>query len=147
MTRRTTPHRYQFLRRVEFSDTDAAGVTHFSRLLSFVEEAEHALFRELEIPVITKSTGWPRASLDVRFLAPCRFGDLLQLELSDFALEQSFLQYNFSAAVYLDLQPPPGLSSPVLRGTMRICHVVLGEEGKLASLPIPEEIASKLRAV
>ena len=34
-------------RRVEFSDTDMAGIVHFANYLRYVESAEHALWRHL----------------------------------------------------------------------------------------------------
>ena len=35
-------------RKVEFSDTDMAGIVHFSRLIIFMENAEHAFLRSVE---------------------------------------------------------------------------------------------------
>ena len=34
-------------RKVEFSDTDMAGIVHFSRLIVFMENAEHAFIEAL----------------------------------------------------------------------------------------------------
>ena len=38
---------FTYFRRVEFSDTDTAGLIHFSAMLKYMEEAEHAFYRSL----------------------------------------------------------------------------------------------------
>ena len=38
-------------RRVEFRDTDAAGIVHFSVFFNYMEEAEHAFLRNLGLDV------------------------------------------------------------------------------------------------
>ena len=43
-------------RRVEFHETDAAGIAHFSSLLIFMEQAEHALLRSLGLSVASHAT-------------------------------------------------------------------------------------------
>ena len=40
-------HEYRMTRRVEFADTDTAGVAHFSAFFRYVEETEHAFYRSL----------------------------------------------------------------------------------------------------
>ena len=39
-------------RRVEFRDTDAAGILHFTSYFAYMEEAEHALLRHLGTSVM-----------------------------------------------------------------------------------------------
>ena len=34
-------HEYRTSRRIEFADTDMAGIAHFSRFYVFMEQAEH----------------------------------------------------------------------------------------------------------
>jgi len=43
------PMAYEFkvVRRVEFSDTDMAGIVHYSNFFRYMETAEHAFFRSL----------------------------------------------------------------------------------------------------
>ena len=38
------PYEYYIKRRVEFSDTDMAGIVHFARFFVFMEAAEHAFY-------------------------------------------------------------------------------------------------------
>ena len=41
------PSEFNTTRRIEFSDTDMAGIVHFSRFFVFMEAAEHAFLRSL----------------------------------------------------------------------------------------------------
>ncbi len=50
-------------RLVEFCETDAAGIAHFSSLTTYMEQAEHALFRSLGLSVFPQQT--PSSSQDV----------------------------------------------------------------------------------
>ena len=110
----TSPATYIHRRRVEFADTDAAGVAHFSRLLAMVEEAEHAFFRERGIPILTKDSAWPVVRVEVDFCGACRFGEEIEIRLSDFQPGKSSLAYRFEATVE---------SRKVFSGKMTKCHI------------------------
>lgn len=135
----TSPAHSTFLRRIEFSDTDAAGVAHFTRLLAFVEEAEHAFFRSRGVEPFDGVSGWPRVAMETRFLAPCKFGDTLEISLAEWTVEGSRLQFSFSAEI-------AGRDSKVecFRGVMRVCHVRIDAGGAFQPMEVPEEIRSAL---
>lgn len=61
-------------RRVEWIDTDAAGIWHYSTAIRFAESAETALHRELGIGELT-SGGSPRVRVEFDFHAPLRFDE------------------------------------------------------------------------
>ena len=88
-------HLYQ--RRVQFADTDAAGVVHFARLLCYVEEAEHDLLKSLNIPLLDDG-GWPRVHVACDYLAPAKFGELLTVAISPIRLGASSILWSFSVA-------------------------------------------------
>ena len=44
---------FQTRRKIEFSDTDMAGIVHFSRFFIFMETAEHEFLRSLGTSVDT----------------------------------------------------------------------------------------------
>lgn len=73
-------------RRVEFSDTDAAGIVHFSRFFVFMESAEHAFWRALGTSVHSiwdgRSIGWPRLKATCEFSRPVRFEDELDIRVA-----------------------------------------------------------------
>jgi acyl-CoA thioester hydrolase len=69
---------------VEFCHTDAAGIAHFSSLMQYVEQAEHAFLRSLGLSVFSFSPGsytWPRVKVSAEFLGPAFFEDKLKIEL------------------------------------------------------------------
>jgi acyl-CoA thioesterase FadM len=43
---------YRYKRRVQFADTDLAGVVHFSWIAKYMEEAEHALWRDAGLSIV-----------------------------------------------------------------------------------------------
>jgi len=111
----TSPATYIHRRRVEFADTDAAGVAHFSRLLAMVEEAEHGFFRERGIPILTKDSAWPVVRVEVDFAGACRFGDDIEVRLSDFQPGKTSLAYAFEGAID---------GRVVFSGKMTKCHIL-----------------------
>jgi YbgC/YbaW family acyl-CoA thioester hydrolase len=110
----TSPAAHVYRRRVEFSDTDAAGIAHFSRLLAMVEAAVHDFFRKNSIPVFSESAGWPLVGLKVDFQAPCRFGDELEISLYDFSPGESSLGFSFEARLAGD---------GIFAGRATVCHI------------------------
>jgi acyl-CoA thioester hydrolase len=72
-------------RRVEFSDTDAAGIAHFAAFFRMMEQAEHELLRSVGLSVVTRdgagTMSWPRVAAKCDFRAAARFEDLLEIEV------------------------------------------------------------------
>ena len=57
------PSHYRLKRRVQFYETDAAGIVHFSWFYRYMEEAEHALWREVGLSIAPREeeeVGFPR---------------------------------------------------------------------------------------
>ncbi|MGC4089169.1 MAG: hotdog domain-containing protein [Polyangiaceae bacterium] len=74
-------------RRVEFHDTDMAGIIHFSNYYLYMEQAEHELFRSLGLKIHGQfpdgtTYGWPPVATSASFHAPARYEDLLDVRLS-----------------------------------------------------------------
>lgn len=72
--------------RVEFCDTDMAGIVHFANFYRYMEQAEHAFFRSLGLETMHNNddgsvTGWPRVSASCSFKAPAFFNDILDIHL------------------------------------------------------------------
>ena len=64
-------------RRVQFHETDLAGLVHFSVFFRYMEEAEHALWRAAGLSIHPPGTevGWPRRSTGFEFYRALRFED------------------------------------------------------------------------
>ena len=88
---------FRTTRRVEFADTDLAGIVHFARFFVFLETAEHELLRSLGHAVRSERDGrvigWPRVEATCRYLAPARFGDELEIRLWVVRLGESSVTY------------------------------------------------------
>ena len=141
---KTGAFEFKLTRRVEFSDTDMAGIMHFSNFFRFMEAAEQAFFRSLGLsihdsrrrPVI----GWPRVHASCDFRRPLRFEDLVEVHLQVREKRERSLVYSFT---FRRLNEP---SSPeVARGRLVVACVSRPEpQGPMASIPIPKSISDKI---
>lgn len=85
-------------RRVEFRDTDAAGIVHFSAFFTMMEAAEHELLRSLGIAVlpdrdVSERLSWPRVSAQCDYLAAAHFEDELSIEVGISKIGNSSVSY------------------------------------------------------
>lgn len=79
-------HEFLWTRRVEFADTDLAGVLHFANYYKFMEAAEHAYWRSMGLCVLhqdgERELSWPRVATSCEYFAPARFEDELELAVT-----------------------------------------------------------------
>ena len=132
-------------RRVEFSDTDMAGIVHFANFLRYVESAEHAMWRHLGGSVHTSSDegqhGWPRLSFSCDFFKPARFEDLLDVRLNIEEVRNTTVRYSF----HIFNSDPEVL---VASGEMTIIHVALDSKlGRIQKAPIPDDVRALLNGL
>jgi YbgC/YbaW family acyl-CoA thioester hydrolase len=87
------------LRRIEFSETDAAGLFHFSGYFRLMEFAEAAFVRQLGWPLLEQrqnsAFGFPRIHAKAKFIRPLKFEDEVDIQLSINSLELSRIHYSF----------------------------------------------------
>jgi len=85
--------------RVEFYETDMAGIVHFSNYFRWMESAETELFHRLEIPIAKREgsiiTGWPKVETSCNFIAPLRFQDEIEITLTIKEIKNHSLCYHF----------------------------------------------------
>lgn len=80
-------HRFICSDRVHFSDTDMAGIVHFSNFFRYMERVEHAFFRSLGFSIVDpqeqgdERVGWPRVHASCDYFAPLRFEEEFEAEL------------------------------------------------------------------
>lgn len=133
---------YSHSQRVEFRDTDAAGIAHFSMFFVWMEQAEHAALRHLGLSVLPPRTDaspvitWPRVSATCDYQSPAYFEDELQIEVEVAKLGSKSVTYalRFRAS---DRQLASG------RLTTVCCQCEL--HGALTPIVIPTEIREKLQ--
>ncbi len=76
------PAEYRMKRRVQFYETDMAGIVHFSWFFRYMEEAEHAMWREAGLSIAGGSgVAWPRIEASFDFHRPLKFEDEFEVHL------------------------------------------------------------------
>ncbi len=125
-------------RRVEFAETDLAGVMHFSNYYRWMEAVEHAFWRSLGLSVVTEHDGrtisWPRVLTSCEYFGPAHFEDEIELRLRISGLSEKSLTFE----VEFHKQ---GLR--IARGRQKaVCCEMVG--GQFRSTPIPEAIRRRL---
>lgn len=138
------PHEFKLTRRIEFAETDMAGIVHFSNFFKMMEATEHAFFRSLghsihgQDPVST--VGWPRVSATCDFRAPLRFEDEVEIHLQVAEIRTRSIRYQFTFRKVAD-------GTEVAHGGVTaVCARVEKTTGKLSAVPIPDSIAVLLQA-
>jgi YbgC/YbaW family acyl-CoA thioester hydrolase len=129
---------FRTTRRIEFHDTDMAGIVHFSNFFRFMESAEVELLRSLgvsvRLPWGSQMIGFPRVSASCDYLRPARFEDVLDVTVSVAKVGRSSVTYAFEF----------GKAGEVIaRGKITsVCCRVLDDQ--FESMPVPEGIRDLL---
>ena len=129
---------FHYSRRVQFSETDLAGIAHFSAFFRFMEEAEHALWRAagLSIGAAEKTGGWPRVSAAFDYKSPLRFEDEFDVIVDIAEMTRRSIRYAFTIN-----------RGDVLVGTGTMTAVCTKKEnGQLQAIDLPTEVVEGLRA-
>jgi acyl-CoA thioester hydrolase len=68
---------FTYRRRVQFPETDASGIVHFTNFFKYVEEAEHAMWRAAGLSIARRGAGigFPRVAASFEFRRPLVFED------------------------------------------------------------------------
>jgi acyl-CoA thioester hydrolase len=138
------PYEFKITRRVEFSETDMAGIVHFSNFCRYMEYAEHAFFRSLGHSVQAEDlgVGWPRVTSSCEFESPLRFEDELQIHLIVAQKKTRSIRYNFvfhRVVQGVEQAPRAGTGSMTV-----VCVQRDKETGKMSSTEIPPAIADQI---
>jgi len=127
---------FAITRRVEFHETDAAGIMHFSNFYRWMEVCEHEWFRSLGLPMMSTNPagirfGWPRREASCSFQRPLRCGDLVRITGTLIELGTTSLTYEFSFH-----KDRAGKWTQVALGRMSTVHVRQDESGRMEAEPI-----------
>ncbi|NIP86818.1 MAG: acyl-CoA thioesterase [Planctomycetales bacterium] len=129
-------HPLRYTRTVQWRDTDAAGIVHFSVFFNYMEEAETALLRAHGVDVLVTDDrdrySFPRVSAQCDYRSPIRFGDTVDIDVSVMRLGNSSVTYKFDfscdhrqvavgqvTAVYCHLADPGGPQAVPLPPSLR----------------------------
>jgi acyl-CoA thioester hydrolase len=89
------PARVVIRRRIEWIDTDAAGIYHWTTVFRLAEAAEAAMHTALGIPNDTFGA-CPRVSVSATFSKSLRFNDPVEVELAVESIGRSSLTYRLA---------------------------------------------------
>src|SRR6185295_19204354 len=91
---------FKLMRRVEFSETDMAGIMHFSNFFRYMEAAEHAFIRSLGLSIVptgyTPAIGWPRVDASCEYKRPLKYDDNVEVHLQVGAKSEKAVTYKFT---------------------------------------------------
>ncbi len=138
-------HRFVHNDRVQFADTDMAGIMHFANFFRFMERAEHAFFRSLGLSVVdrpehapeSERVGWPRVNVSCEYFAPLRFDDEVEVEVLIEEIRTRAVRFLFR------IRKTDG----ELAAEGRITTVCVRKDkatGKMRAVEIPERIRVKI---
>lgn len=138
------PHEFTTTRRVEFADTDMAGIAHFSCFFRWMEETEHAFLRSLGVTVHGevdgRRIGFARVHASADYSQPVRFEDLLAVRLEVESVRSKGIAYSFE---FRHASDPS--SAPLATGRLEVvCVVNDPTAGRLRAADLPPRIASQL---
>jgi len=136
------PYEFKVQRRVEFSETDMAGIMHYSNFFKFMETAEHAFYRSIGLSVVMKDAdpplGWPRVHAECDYSAPLRFEDLVEVHMLVKEKKNKALTYVFR------FYKINGERTEVARGALTVVCVT-HENGEMKAVKIPKNLADQIQ--
>jgi YbgC/YbaW family acyl-CoA thioester hydrolase len=121
---------------VQFHETDAAGIVHFSVFYLFMEEAEHALWREAGLSIARgrRHIAFPRVAAAFEFHRPLRFEDEFEVRIRVAAINRTSMRY----ACILTRG-----NERIATGTMTVVCVRAQPGAPMKAVPIPRNIAAR----
>ncbi|MFV1994568.1 MAG: acyl-CoA thioesterase [Verrucomicrobiales bacterium] len=141
--------RYTLSRRVEFADTDSAGIMHFSNYFRFMEVVEHSFFRSLGFSVAPEAGDgdapllWPRVHASCDFRLPLRFEQEVEIELLVEKIRGKSIRYRF----HFWKAGTSGERVLAAEGRTSVVPVCLAADGQsMRALEIPQMYRDKIEA-
>ena len=144
---------------VEFRDTDAAGIAHFSAFFFWMESVEHEFLRELGMRVVDNTpedgeslrrelasdegiggeleVSWPRVSVSADYKAAVHFGDTLDVFIAVAEQGSSSITYGFRFENSGNL---------VATGTVVVVRCLMRRGMKPLPVRIPAGVLERLKA-
>jgi acyl-CoA thioester hydrolase len=142
-------HRFTYRRRIEFAETDMAGIVHFANFFRFMEEAEHAFYRSLGFTVHDfrpapgePRIGWPRVHAEADFRLPLEFEEEIEIEVLVEEVRNKSIRYQFRF-----WKAPAGERRLAATGRFSVvCVRFLEAEQRMEAIQVPGWVREKLTA-
>jgi acyl-CoA thioester hydrolase len=129
---------FHFHRRVQFAETDMAGIVHFSSYFRYMEEAEHALWRAAGLSIAPQrgTIGWPRVAAAFDYKSPLRFEEEFCVAVRISGVSNRTIQYGFTLRRG---------STVIGHGRIIAACVTKLADGKIQSVALPEGLVERLK--
>ena len=131
---------FSLSKRVEFAETDLAGVMLFANYFRCMEEIEHAFLRSIELNVISEHEGgqvsFPRKTVSCEYSAPVHFQDEVELSLRVTRIGEKSLEYEVEFG-------HEGRRVALGRQIVVCCRM---QGGEFEAISIPDFIRARLQA-
>jgi len=132
---------YRTTRRVEFVDTDMAGIVHFSNFFRWMESAEVEFLRSrglsVKLPYEGQALGFPRVSASCDYVKPARFQDVLDIAVRVEKVGRKSVTYGFEFSLEGTL---------ISRGRVSSVCCRVGADQQIESVEIPQALRAVLEA-
>ena len=130
------PKEHRIRRRVQFYETDAAGMVHFSSFFRYMEEAEHALWREAGLSIAPEGSpiGWPRVAASFEYHRPLQFEQEFDITIRVTSVTTRMIEY--ACEITRD-------GASIATGALRIVCVSRRPGEPIKSIDIPADIAAR----
>jgi YbgC/YbaW family acyl-CoA thioester hydrolase len=130
---------FRTTRRVEFADTDMAGIAHFANFFRWMEAAEVDFLAARGLNVAQRSAGreigFPRVSATCDFVKPVTFMDVVEIAVRVERVGAKSVTYSFEFSKG---------GAAVARGRVTsVCCLVTPDRG-IEAIEIPPEVRAKL---
>jgi acyl-CoA thioester hydrolase len=128
---------YRLRRRVLFYEADPAGIVHFSWFFRYMEEAEHALWREAGLSIAPRRSEvvFPRISAAFEYHSPLRFEEEFDVHIRVAAMTDKTMRYACEVT--------RGQTKIATGGLTIVCATKQGDDMKAVSFP--PDIAAKFQ--
>jgi acyl-CoA thioester hydrolase len=137
-------YEFQHIRRVEFSETDMAGIMHFSNFFRFMESAETAFMRSLGLSVVLSNCGLdvclPRVHAECDYQAPVQFEDEIVVHVLVEKVSSRTLTYQFRFRK-LNGEVP----QEIARGRLVVVCAARTPDGAMKAVPLPQALVERLQ--
>ena len=132
---------FRTTRRVEFGDTDMAGIVHFSNFFRYMEAAECEFLRTRGLSVLLNweglAIGFPRVSATCEYLAPACFEDLLDIAVTIDCIGTKSVTYAFAFS---------RAGKPIAHGKVTSVCCRTGADDALEACEIPASYRARLQS-
>lgn len=129
---------FRYARRVQFAETDLAGIVHFSTYFRYMEEAEHALWRAagLSIGAAGAAVGWPRVAATFDYRRPLTFEDEFEVVVRLERVSRRTIRYGCTLVA---------AGTIVGTGTLTTVCVEHPPGGAMRAIDMPADVLERLR--